>query len=104
MPFRNPENWLLWPVLLGFIGGAITYVRDLKKKAGKFSPWEFCFAVLASGFIGYITAAVVKELGYSVEFAGAMAGVAGLMTRAMLDHAWQYISAYIRKKFGIEIK
>lgn len=103
MPYKNPENWLFWPVLLGIVGGAITYLRDLKKRAGKFSPWEFALNVLAAGFVGLITSYCVKEFGYSQGFAGAMAGVAGLMTRAILDNFWRYATVYMEQRFKIKL-
>lgn len=103
MPWKNPHNWLFAPALVAFIGAAIGYLRDLKKRKGKFSLAEFGFHSVVGVFVGTIAAIAAKEFGYSYEFAGGIGGLVGMYSRPLVDAAWQIFAGFLKKNFGVDL-
>ena len=66
-------------VLVGVLGGAVKYLRQIKQKIKDFSIIQLLITVITGGFLGMLTYFLGTEMGMSGPMIGFMAGMAGLM-------------------------
>ncbi|WP_067096150.1 phage holin family protein [Marinomonas atlantica] len=66
-------------ILVGVLGGAVKYLRQIKQKIKDFSIIQLLITVMTGGFLGMLTYFLGTEMGMSGPMIGFMAGMAGLM-------------------------
>lgn len=68
------------------------------KKGEPFSGWEFFWAVLLSGFIGFLIALAGEAYGLNASLCGAISGLGGFAGKEGVSFAF----ALVRKRTGVE--
>lgn len=107
MPEKDPQN--INAVLIGFafimsVGGSlVAYFRNLHSKKLAFNWFDLIIRLLTGIFIGLLTAAFVKQLGYGELVVGALAGVAGMFSEQIVKLLEVWIFKVARDRFGVEL-
>lgn len=107
MPEKDPQN--INNLLVGFaflmsVGGSlVAYFRNLHSKKIAFNWFDLIIRLITGIFIGLLTAAFVKQLGYGELVVGALAGVAGMFSEQIVKLLEIWIFKIARDRFGVEL-
>lgn len=66
-------------VLVGTLGGAVKYLRQIQQDVKKFSIIQMLIMVITGGFLGMLTYFLGTSMGMEGPMIGFMSGMAGLM-------------------------
>ena len=90
-----------WVVILSAWGGIVAYIHKLKHESNQtFSIGALIGEVLISGFVGVITFWGCEQASFAPLWTAALVGISGHMGSRALFPLEEYLTKFIKSKFG----
>jgi len=99
---NQPHNLiqLFFMAVMAVGAGALDYLYRVQQRRLAWSPVSFLLHLALALFSGTVAVLMVTGMGYSIEFAGAAAGVAGFMNVRVME----LFELAVKKRLGVDAK